>query len=349
MDADLVIVEGVMGLFDGNPSAADLACLFSLPVMAIIDAKAMAQTFGAVALGLRSYRPELQVCGVLANRVAGPTHASLLQQSLPPGLDWYGSLRRGSDLELPSRHLGLVQASELQDLDIRLDKLAAELIEQQAVSLPPKVCFAPDDQPDPPKLLQNFRLAVARDAAFSFIYQANLDLLTEMGAELLFFSPLKDTQLPEGSMGLYLPGGYPELHLEQLAHNHSLIADIRLFQESNKPILAECGGLLYLLQTLTNAGQTVPLVGLLPGSAELSTGLRGLGLMSAELPEGILRGHSFHHSELKMDLAPLTEAVRQDGREGREEYIFRLGRLTASYVHFYWPSNPLALAKLFMA
>ncbi|MDR1296856.1 MAG: cobyrinate a,c-diamide synthase [Deltaproteobacteria bacterium] len=347
-EADIVVVEGVMGLFDGNPSAADLARLFRLPVMAVVDSRAMAQTFGAVALGLASFRPDVRVRGVLANRVAGESHARLLRESLPAGLDWYGSLRRGADLELPSRHLGLVQAAELSDLEDRLDRLAGELAGEGAAMVPPPVEFVPGSGPAPPRLLKNVRLAVAKDAAFSFVYQANLDLLAEMGAGISFFSPLDDDRLPPGSDALYLPGGYPELHLERLSANHGLIADIRAFHEAGRPILAECGGLLYLLRSLASGGQSAGMVGLLPGSAVLSPGLRGLGLMSARLPEGEIRGHSFHHSELDMDLEPLVGAVRQDGRLDRQENVYRIGRLTASYLHFYWPSNPVAAAKLFL-
>ncbi|MDR1110725.1 MAG: cobyrinate a,c-diamide synthase [Deltaproteobacteria bacterium] len=345
--ADLIIVEGAMGLFDGSPSAADLAQRFGLPVMALIDARAMAQTFGAVAQGLASYRPGLRVCGVLANRVAGEGHAELLRKSLPPGLEWYGSLRRGGDLELPSRHLGLVQASELADLDSRLDLAALELAGQEAASLPPKVAFAPGGHRSFRRPLGGRRLAMARDEAFGFVYQANLDLLESLGAELAFFSPLSDTRLPRDCQALYLPGGYPELHLDALAGNLGLAADIRAFAMAGRPILAECGGLLYLLSSLSCGGKTRDMVGLLPGRAALGGGLRGLGLMWADLPEGRLRGHSFHHSELDMDIEPFSFAQRQDGREGRVEAIYRKGRLTASYVHFYLPSNPEAAAALF--
>jgi cobyrinic acid a,c-diamide synthase len=345
--ADLIVVEGVMGLFDGSPSAADLAETFGLPVMALIDARAMAQTFGAVAYGLMNYRPHLPFCGVMANRVAGPSHAELLRDSIPPELEWFGYLRRGQDLELPSRHLGLVQASDLADLDRRLDLAAGELANQKAATLPPLIDFTGGWQSAPPKLLANRRIALARDEAFSFIYQANIDLLEAMGAQLLFFSPLTDDHLPHGAQALYLPGGYPELHLDTLARNLSLASDIQAFHRAGRPILAECGGLLYLLSSLSYGGETRDMVGLLPGRAVMTSGLKGLGLMEADLPEGTLRGHSFHHSELTMDLEPFCPARRHDGRIERLEVVYRLGRLTASYIHFYLPSNPVAAAAMF--
>jgi cobyrinic acid a,c-diamide synthase len=334
-----------MGLYDGDPSAADLAAALSLPVVAVIDARAMAQTFGAVALGLSAYRGDVKLAGVLANRVAGESHAELLRKSLPEGIGWYGHLRRGSDLELPSRHLGLVAAEELSDLDERLERAADELSEHAAGGLPPEAAFRPADRDPVPKALSGRVVAVAKDAAFGFIYQANLDLMREMGAEVAFFSPVGGDKLPKCD-ALYLPGGYPELHLRRLSENVALIRDIKRHHGLGKPIVAECGGLLYLLDSLAYGGDSAPLAGLLPGRAELSGGLRGLGLMSVDFEEGALRGHSFHHSELVMDLEPAAMGTRLDGRAERAEPVWRLGRLTASYIHFYFPSNPEAAAAL---
>jgi cobyrinic acid a,c-diamide synthase len=345
-EADLIIVEGVMGLFDGSPSAADLAELFSLPVLAVIDAKAMAQTFAAVAFGLSRFRPSLAFAGALANRVAGDHHAKLIKDSLPPELTWRGALRRQDELELPSRHLGLVQASELTDLDRRLNLAAEQLAEQGVATMPREVEFFKSGATAPPKALSGVKIAIARDAAFSFIYQANIDLLEAMGAQLLFFSPINGDGLPTCD-SLYLPGGYPELHLDSLADNRLLIDDILLHQSQNKPILAECGGLLYLLESLSYGQKRRRMVGLLPARAELTGKLMGLGLMSAQLPEGTLRGHCFHHSTLSTDLSPLTFGVRHDGRNQLGEAVYRLKRLTATYIHFYFPSNWQACAALF--
>jgi cobyrinic acid a,c-diamide synthase len=343
-EADLILVEGVMGLFDGRPSAADLARLFQLPVLAIINAKAMAQTFGAIALGLAVYQPDLPIVGFMANRVASHAHAESLANSLPPGLKWHGYLLREKDVELPSRHLGLVQAQELADLDARLDRAAAALASQPVTKLLPiKTNFCRPRLPAAKGLLSGLTVAVARDAAFSFIYQANLDLLEVMGAKTVFFSPVAGDRLPE-AQSVYLPGGYPELRLKELSENQGLIEDLKAHQKKGLPILAECGGLLYLLEELSANGRVAALAGLLPGRAAMTGGLMGLGLMRADLPEGSLRGHAFHHSKIETHLAPLSQATRPDGRAG--EAIYRLGRLTASYVHLYWPSNPAAAAAL---
>jgi cobyrinic acid a,c-diamide synthase len=344
-EADLILIEGVMGLFDGTPSSADLARRFGVPVLGVIDGKAMAQTFGALALGLARYQPDLPFAGVLANRVGTVRHAQLLEGSLTEGLRWYGALSRETGIELPSRHLGLVQASELTDLDLRLDAAADALAGTCEVALPPAVTFeAPDPLPVEP-LLSGVRIAIAHDEAFAFTYGASLDLLREMGAQLSFFSPIRDTQLPETD-SLYLPGGYPELHHRALAENGPMLAAIRDHHAAGKPILAECGGMLYLLDALTDVeGERAELVGLLHGEAVMQTRLAALALQSVELPEGLLRGHTYHHSLTSTPLEPIARGVSPNGGRGAEA-VYRDGRLTASYVHFYFPSNPHAIAAL---
>ncbi|MDR1037035.1 MAG: cobyrinate a,c-diamide synthase [Deltaproteobacteria bacterium] len=347
-EADIIIVEGVMGLFDGSPSAAELAERFGIPVLAVINAQAMAQTFPAIAHGLSTWRKTLPWAGVLANRVAGESHARILLDSLPPGMRWFGALYRGSDVELPSRHLGLVQASELDDLDRRLDRAAGMLASQGISDVSPEAVFTRRGTDFSPwkGRLKGLRLAVARDDAFSFIYQGNLDLWGLMGADIRFFSPVAGDPFP-GCDALYLPGGYPELHLGALAANRGVMEGTRRHFEADRPILAECGGMLYLLEELGLDGVYSEMAGILPGRAALTGGLRGLGLMSADLPEGTLRGHSFHHSSLNIGLEPVCRARRQDQRRQESEDIFRVRRLTASYVHFYLPSNPEAAARLF--
>ena len=345
-DADIILIEGVMGLFDGTPSSADLARHFGVPVLAVIDGTAMAQTFGALALGLACYQPDLPFAGVLANRVGTVRHAQLLEGSLTEGLRWYGALSRETGIELPSRHLGLVQASELNDLDVRLDAAAAALAQTCEVALPPAVTFAAPCAQHVAPLLDGVCIAVARDAAFAFVYDASLDVLRGMGAELVFFSPLHDARLPSCD-SLYLPGGYPELHHQALAANASMLEDIRAHHAADKPLLAECGGMLYLLDALTDVeGARAQLLGLLPGEAVMQKRLAALALQAVELPEGVLRGHTYHHSLTSTELQPIARGVSPNGGRGAEA-VYRQGRMTASYVHFYFPSNPAAVAALF--
>lgn len=346
-EADLILIEGVMGLFDGEPSSADLAALFGIPVLAVIDGSAMAQTFGAVAHGLAHYRSGLPFAGVLANRVASARHADMLLGSLPADLPGFGAVFRDPAATLPDRHLGLVQADEIADLDARIELMAGKIAATGLAALPPAVVFAPSPASQVPPMLAGRRIAVARDAAFSFLYQANLDVLRALGAELRFFSPLDDAALPEAD-SLYLPGGYPEMHLPALQANRAMGKSIRAHHAAGHPILAECGGMLYLLESLTNAdGRRAEMVGLLPGQAIMQSRLTALALQAVQLPEGELRGHTFHHSRLETKLASVARGSCPNGG-ATAEAVFRDQGLTASYVHFYFPSNPAAVAGLFL-
>jgi cobyrinic acid a,c-diamide synthase len=348
-EADLILVEGMMGLFDGLPSAADLAQTLGLPVLAVIDANALAQSFGAIALGLARYRPQLNFAGVAGNRVASTWHTRLLRESLPPDLLWFGALSQSPEGALPERHLGLVVAAELEDLDARINTLADGLARSLGASLPlpEPVEFAPAPLPFVEPWLRGRRIAVARDAAFCFIYAANIELLQQAGAELVEFSPLAGHALPDCD-ALWLPGGYPELHLQALAARTDLMAQLHAHVQAGKPLLAECGGLLALLTHLQNAaGQGASMAGLIPGAARVGARLAGLGLQQVDLPEGRLRGHSFHYADAEIGLAPLAHALDPNGAPTREA-IYRVQRLTASFVHFYFPSNPLAACRLFM-
>jgi len=342
-EADLILVEGVMGLFDGDPSAADLAARFGLPVLAVLDGSAMAQTFGALAHGLASWRVDVIVAAVLANRVGGARHAAMLEESLRPGLHWVGALGRDADIGLPERHLGLVQAAEIADLDHRLDR-AANALPEAAMWLPDPVAFPAPAAGTMAPLLPGMTVAIARDAAFGFIYPANIDCLRALGAKIVFFSPLNEDRLPPCHT-LWLPGGYPELHLEQLAANAPMRKAIRAHHAAGKPILAECGGMLYCLASLDDGkGKQAAMLGLMPGTATMQPRLAALGLQQLDLPDGSLRGHTFHFSRIKTPLAPTVTAGNPNGGVG--EPLFRHGSLWASYIHGYFPSAPEVIAKL---
>jgi cobyrinic acid a,c-diamide synthase len=354
--ADLILIEGVMGLFDGTPSSADLAQLFGVPVLAVIDAESMAQSFGAIAHGLASYRPGLPFYGVLANRVAGVRHAELTQQGMPSNLAYWGAVMRNSGFELPDRHLGLVQADEVGDLEPRLAAAAEALRATKLSELPPAVEFfarqgcagggVPVIDPGLARSLVGIRIGIARDRAFSFLYPANLDLLRALGAQLVFFSPLEDVDLPQVD-SVYLPGGYPELHLARLSANRSLADALRAHVEAGKPLYAECGGMLYLFESLADvAGQRANLAGILAGSATMQPRLKGLGYQSVPMPCGTLRGHTFHHSTLDTPLVPEAYGERLYNTSPGEA-IYRQARLVATYLHSYFPSNPAAAAALF--
>ncbi|MDM7455749.1 MAG: cobyrinate a,c-diamide synthase [Tepidimonas sp.] len=352
--ADLILIEGVMGLYDGEPSAAELAQRLGIPVLAVVDAGAMAGTFGALVHGLRHYRPGLPWAGVLANRVAGTGHAQMLQAALRDGDGpWWGALPRDEGFALPQRHLGLTQTGELPDALVRLDRLADALEgtslgqldgsewQRWAVALE-----VPAELPVVEPWLAGRRVAVARDAAFSFIYPANVETLQALGAEVVFFSPLADEPLPDAD-ALWLPGGYPELHADTLAAAGRTRASVQRHVQAGRPVWAECGGMLALLEGLTLAdGRRVPMWGLLPGQAVMRPRLVALGPHAWATPWGELRGHTFHYSEAQIALAPVAHTTPARAH-GRPEAIWRHGPILASYFHAWFASAPQAAARLF--
>lgn len=344
-EADLILVEGSMGLFDGDPSSADLAKLMGIPALPVIDARGMAQTFGAIALGMANFDPALPVRQVIANRIGSARHGDMLRESLPGGIELLGAIPRNETMNIPDRHLGLVQAGELNGLNQRLDAAAEVLAEAGLDGLPLPVTLEAEKPEPPPKLLNGVRIAIARDAAFSFVYRANLDLLQTMGAELAFFSPLVDSNLPEAD-ALWLPGGYPELHGAILAGNHPMLEAIRNHYSAGKPMLAECGGLMACVKELADHdGQIHNLLGIIPGRASMAGRLQALGLQSLNTEQGQLRGHTYHHSRLETDWQPLARTRKVAGAEA--EPVYCRNGLVASYFHGYFPSAPELVAGIF--
>lgn len=366
-ECDLLIVEGVMGLFDGTPSAADLVERFGLPVLAVIDAGAMAGTFGALAFGLQNFRPGLPWAGVLANRVASERHAGMLKEALREPSQWLGALPRDPAFSLPERHLGLVLAAELGDamarLDAAADVLAATPLGQMPVAQLPQVRFEADTSPSEsdapvPPLLAGRTIAIARDAAFSFIYPANLDVLTALGARLSFFSPLAGDALPACD-AVWLPGGYPELHAEALARCAPMRDALADHAVAGKPIWAECGGMMALFNELAThadparAPDIHRLWGLLPGRVTMQKRLAGLGPQQLTLGSHTLRGHTFHYSNCETPLVPAAHtgrpgATQAVGARGGEA-LYVHGPVRASYFHAWFASSPEATARLFGA
>lgn len=350
MEADVILIEGVMGLYDGAPSSADLAKEFGVPVMAVIDAGAMAQTAGALVHGLRDYGP-VDLAGVIANRVGSPGHAAMVAASLR-GIPLFATLPKQTR-SLPERHLGLVLPNEVTDLDALLDELANQLTFDEAAwsSLRSTrlelgdALQAPTVAPVIP-LLAGRTIAVARDAAFMFLYPANLETLQQLGAKLAFFSPLADQPVPAEADAIYLPGGYPELHAQRLSEAQQWQASMRSAHRDGMPILAECGGMMALAETLSDKeGIVWPMAGVLPGHVAMQARLAGLGSQALATPQGELRGHTFHYSAMQTAVAPHAHTVKHpSGAQG--EAVYKAGALTASYFHAYFPSNPAAVAAM---
>lgn len=345
-EAEVILIEGVMGLYDGSPSSADLARAFGVPVLAVLDASAMAQTVGALALGLRDFGP-VNLAGVIANRIASPGHAAMVASAMRD-IPLLGSLPR-QEHALPERHLGLVLPQEVAQLDALLDQLAEQLtLDQAAWDALPLTQF---DMPPPATLtpaLQGKQIAVARDAAFAFLYPANLACLRALGAELLFFSPLADQAVPQSADAVYLPGGYPELHGASLAQAGQWQQSMRRAHAAGLPILAECGGMMALTEALSDQqGRRWPMAGLLAGQVTMQQKLAALGPQAWVTAHGELRGHTFHYSRFDTSLTAVQHTVKQaNGAAG--EAIYREGNLHASYFHTYFPSNPAATAALFL-
>jgi len=360
-DTDVAVIEGVMGLFDGARgdsdvgSSAEIARWLDARVLLVINARSQARSVAALVKGFVDFEPRLEFAGIILNRVGSDRHAQLLREALAstPGLPpLLGCLPRDGDIELPSRHLGLVTADEREVDYTRLGSWLEQHLDLDGLlgslgrSNDPG---CPDERTSPQAQV---RIGVARDQAFCFCYPENLEALQAAGAELAFFSPLTDAQLPEGLHGLYLPGGYPELHAARLAGNRPLLEQLRAFAQAGKPVYAECGGLIYLSQGV--AGHD--LVGLVPARARMLEKRKALGYRQVTLqrdsllgPTGtVARGHEFHYSELDWPAGSQRayRLQRADGEPlGEEGYVD--GNLLASYVHLHFASNP-ALAVNFV-
>jgi cobyrinic acid a,c-diamide synthase len=356
--ADVAVVEGAMGLFDGHGassrgSSAEIAALLGLPVVLVVDARAMGRSVAALVHGFATFDPNLPIAGVLANQVASSRHQAILTASLaalPSGPPLLGCLDRAPEITLPSRHLGLITAADLPQARAHLERLAQWVEASGAVdrllALAPMQHNATAMQPAPAESPRPaVPIGVAQDAAFCFVYAENLRLLEASGARLIPFSPLWDTRLPAGIQGLYLCGGYPELHAARLAANSSLREEIRAFCASYRPVWAECGGFMYLGQSVTDAqGQTHPMVGFFQLHTVMERRRQALGYrqvtLAAPCPLGeegeAARGHEFHYSRIcghDPEARPLFGSSQGDTGWVKAQ-------VCGTYVHLHLGSNP---------
>jgi cobyrinic acid a,c-diamide synthase len=364
-DADVSVIEGVMGLFDGRSatdsrgSTAHLAKLLDAPVLLVIDAAAMAASAAALVKGFAEFDPAVRVVAVVCNRVAGARH----YEHAAPAIRKYtsvepvGWLPRRAEWQIPERHLGLITHGDLGEGTLDAAELAAGLEATVDVNLllersrcvpipcPPLAASQPPRQ----------RVAVARDAAFCFYYEDNLDLLRAAGAEIVPFSPLNDPELPSDIGLVYLGGGYPELHAARLAANGSMKESLRSYHRGGGAIYAECGGLMYCGRELVDVeGRAFPMLDLLPARTRMQRRLAALGYATWRASTNTLlgpagtevRGHEFHYSRLE-PLGTLEPAALlcREGEEPRPDG-FVAGRLLAGYAHLHFASNPEAVRTL---
>jgi len=357
-DADVAVVEGVMGCFDGadatgeDGSTAQIAKWLGAPVVLVIDASGQSRSAAAVVAGFERFDPALTVAAVIANRVGGDVHGRWLAEAIEASCHAVpiGAIPRADALVLPERHLGLVTAAEgvltsdfrahlagAVERHIDLDRLLT-LATPSVGEVPVRIGAVP----------RRVRLGVAHDVAFQFYYEENLALLREAGAELVFWSPLRD-EVPDVD-GLYFGGGYPELHAPRLAGNVGALKTVRRLAEHGLPIYAECGGLMYLAEALEDLdGVAHPMVGLLPSTIRMRPRSMTLGYreirFSADAPLGragaAARGHEFHYSTIAPVPATVPRVWRLEGRHGGdrpEGYL--IGHALMTYVHVHFASNP---------
>lgn len=372
---DIALVEGVMGLFDGrndageDGSTAQIAKLLGAPIVIVIDVAKTARTAGAVALGCATFDPDLPAAGFILNRVGSETHARTATESVEAatGLPVLGTIPREDALTLPERHLGLIPTDESAPDATYFDRLADLAENHLALDRLWAIAAAPAQIPgpglgrwsspfpsEPPRV--RARIAVARDRAFSFYYEDSLEILTAWGADLLPFSPLADPALPEGAQGVYLGGGFPELFAAQLAENLPMHAALRGAAAAGRPIYGECGGLMYLGESLRDfAGHRHPMVGLVPIASAMqrqrvTVGYRtATALRRTPLLEPGMRvvGHEFHYSQPETPVSEAQAAYRLAERPDEPEG-FIAGQVLASYIHVHFGTDP-AMARRFVA
>jgi cobyrinic acid a,c-diamide synthase len=360
-DADVAIVEGVMGMFDGcdgageSGSTAEMARLLGLPVVLVVDASAMARSAAALIHGFTSFQAEVPVSAVILNGVGGEAHAEMIREAVGEGMEIVGAIPQTDSIAIPERHLGLHLPHELrEERRAELTALVERHVEvERLLDLGrrerPSATSASSASPARPRA----RIALAHDDAFCFYYADNLELLESAGAELVEFSPLSDP-LPLEVDGLYVGGGYPELHAAALSANTAATGAIRALAESGAPVYAECGGLMYLAQALELEDGSHPLCGVLPFATRMPAPL-AIDYVEVRTTGGLfgpghtVRGHVFHSSAIVGQSTPVGRCYELRTSHGeRSEEGHRVGDVLASYVHLQFASAP-AIAPAFVA
>lgn len=368
-EADVAVVEGVMGLYDGYDglteagSSAEMAKWLDIPVVLVVDARSMARSAAALIKGFRDFDPMLSLAGVIFNRIGGEGHLEYLKEAMSmsvPDVPVLGGIPREEIIRIPERHLGLVTVDETP-LDRTWRDTLVDLVERNVdldLVLSRSTCregfperFGPEKRRSDP--VRPIPIAVARDAAFCFYYPDNLELLRRAGAELYLFSPVAGETFPKGVGGVYLGGGYPELFAERISECRIFLESLRSGAKSGMPIHAECGGLMTLGRFIdTVDGKRFPMAGLLPFGTRMLSRRKALGYTEVVLREPCLlgepgtavRGHEFHYSEITDagDNPALRFAyeLRARKHQAARSEGYMTGSVLASYVHLHWGSEP---------
>ncbi len=356
-DADICITEGVMGLFDGydnmKGSSAEIAELLDIPVILIVNARSTAYTVAAILYGFKYFRPSIKIAGVIFNFVSSPSHYAYLQQAcLDAGVEALGYLPKCQEIEIPSRHLGLNIDHEFCFHDFA-DKIAAQIEKTVLIDKILGFTLKPISQTtNTSETVVNtpMHIAVARDEAFNFIYPANIRALEQYGT-ISWFSPIHDSELPTADF-VYLPGGYPELYLPQLSDNQSMRQSILNYCQNNGLLLAECGGMMYLCNSIRNAlGESFPMCGFLPQTATMENMKLKLGYRKVTIGDHTFHGHEFHYSHILPGgegiptIGEITNAINSPV----DTLIYRKNRVTAGYTHFYCADSGHSLLDIAQA
>ena len=365
--ADISIIEGVMGLYDGGrqgvSSTASLAKLLQAPVVLVLDVKSMGESAAAIALGFRQYDPDVWFAGVILNRVGSASHERMVREALGrQNIPVLGCLHRDEALRLPERHLGLTPVTEQsldeivaamgQSVGAALDLEALCALAQEAPLLPAPAAAVSLPVP-------RARLGVARDEAFSFYYPESMEVLARYGAELIPFSPLEDTALPEVD-GLFFGGGFPEMFASQLAANASMRQAVRRAAADGMPLYAECGGLMYLTESLEDfSGQRYEMAQVVPAKCRMEKKLQTVGYVAATLEKDSLlgqggacfQGHEFHFSSMEPLIEPFPWAFSFEKMRTGAVYPggYASQNVLASYLHLHFAGNEEAAAALVAA
>lgn len=364
--SDLCLVEGVMGLYDGlghdfdNGSSAHLARVLDAPVVLVIDGRGVSTSAAALVKGFKELDSRVNLAGVIINQVSGERHYQLIREAIESltQVRCYGYVEKNSAISLESRHLGLIPSIETEDLERKLELLALSMT--KTVDLPGLLKLSERASPmaalpfAAPAGHYPVRIGLARDEAFNFYYEDNLDLLRIYGVEWVPFSPIHDAVLPEGLGGIYIGGGFPEVFAEQLSQNTTMLSSIRQAAQSGIPLFAECGGYMYLMEAIRDfEGRIHSMTGILTGTAAMTKRLQRFGYVSVTLasdslfgPAGTtLRGHEFHRSirEASQDTpSQAYEVVKASPPHESWSCGENTGNVLAAYAHIHWISNPLA-------
>ena len=360
--SETALIEGVMGLYDGGvggvSSTAQIARILRCPIILVIDAKSMGTSAAAVALGFREFDKNINLAGVILNRVGSDSHKKIIVDALEKiNIKCFGAIRRNAEFILPERHLGLVPTAENNFTEV-IEKICATVESEvdidailEVANSAPVMSINNSLVPSASCLLPKIKIAVAKDAAFNFYYEESLNELKKLGAEIVYFSPLESETLPESISGLIIGGGFPEMFAEKLQANKKIRAAIRTAAENNLPIYAECGGFMYLMDSITNfGGRNFEMCGVIPARAVMTDKLQTVGYIDAEILQDCIIGkageklhaHEFHFStsEISADKNIFTCKRMRTGK------IFRAGffvkNIVASYLHIHFAGCPNA-------